>query len=160
MPPTFASNYVEIHASTGGAYAGFLLLQTGYFSNLLIATIQNEISMGLDYLLNMGEDINNYAYVPEYASPSVAFYVTYNNGSTAYFVPGAPAHSPPYFGIPVYGTPMHHGNFVSEVVPVSTSSCISDSLISETTNKVSVFYDAYTYVVYVGNTILGTVYLF
>ncbi len=36
MPPTFASNYVEIHASTGGAYAGFLLLQTGYFSTYLM----------------------------------------------------------------------------------------------------------------------------
>ncbi len=53
VSPTFSSSEVEIHASTGGSYAGFLLLQTGYFSNLMIAEIQNEISMGLDYLLSM-----------------------------------------------------------------------------------------------------------
>ncbi len=108
VPPTFASSEVEIHASTGASYAGFLLLQTGYFSNSLIATIQNEISMGLDYLLNMGENIYGYDYVPEYASPSVSFIVNYTNGSTAYFVPGAPANSPPYGNSPVYGTPHHH----------------------------------------------------
>ena len=160
VPPTLSTSEVEIHASTGGAYAGFLLLQTGYFSNLMIATIQNEVSMGLDYLLNMGENINGYGYVPEYASPSVSFLVTYTNGSTAYFVPGAPANSPSYYGSPVYGTPEHTGEYVATPVPESFTSCISDSLVSETTTKVSVSYDAYTYGNEVVNSKTGYIYYY
>ena len=160
VPPTLSTSEVEIHASTGGAYAGFLLLQTGYFSNLMIATIQNEVSMGLDYLLNMGENINGYGYVPEYASPSVSFLVTYTNGSTAYYVPGAPANSPSYYGSPVYGTPEHTGEYVATPVPESFTSCISDSLVSETTTKVSVSYDAYTYGNEVVNSKTGYIYYY
>jgi len=145
VSPTFSTSEVEVHASTGAAYAGFLLLQTGYFGNSLIATIQNEISMGLDYLLNMGEAINGYGYVPEYASPSVSFLVTYTNGSTAYFVPGAPANSPSVYGTPVYGTPKHTGWLIVTLIPESFAPGISVSLVSETATKVSVSYDAYTY---------------